>query len=109
MTNEPAQPSEEQPEPGSRDPQEQSGAEVHETVTPSRKDRLRPLELIGFSGVLAVFTFLIVLMSTRDIQLALIFAGVAFIAALVMVALAGLGMKPNPEDLEARKNIENPH
>ena len=30
-------------------------------VTPTRRDRLRPLELVGFSGVLAVFAGIVVL------------------------------------------------
>lgn len=78
-------------------------------VTPSKKDRLRPLELVGFSAVLAIFAGLIVLMGSRDIILTLIATGIGFIVALVLVALVGLGMKPNAEDLEARKRLENPH
>lgn len=81
--------------------------EQQQPITPTKKDRLRPAELIGFSGVLAVFAFLVVLMSTRDWKLAVICLVVAFIVSLVMVALVGLGMKPNPEDVEARKSIED--
>lgn len=80
--------------------------ETHESMTPSKKDRMRPAELLGFSGVLSVFAFLIVLMATRDIVLALICLGIAFIVCLMVVALAGLGMKPNPEDVEARRRLE---
>lgn len=82
------------PEPSEQDP-----------VTPSRRDRLRPLELVGFSTVLGVFAGLIVLMATRDWVLALIFLGVGFIVSVVMVALVGLGGKPSAEDLEARKDL----
>jgi hypothetical protein len=61
---------------------------------PSRRERLRPVELIGIAAVLGVFTGLIVLMATREPVLALIFFGVAFIATLVVTALFVLGMKP---------------
>lgn len=77
-------------------------------VTPSRRDRLRPLELVGFSGVLAIFAGLIVLMSTRDIILTLICVGIAFIACVMMVALVGLGKKPSQEDNEAREDLQKP-
>lgn len=87
----------ESPEPTEQDP-----------VTPSRRDRLRPLELVGFSGVLGVFAGLIVLMATRDWVLALIFLAVGFIVSVMMVALVGLGGKPSAEDLEARKDLRRP-
>ncbi|WP_024356917.1 ABC transporter ATP-binding protein [Leucobacter chironomi] len=77
-------------------------------VTPSRRDRLRPLELVGFSAVLGVFAGVIVLMATRDWVLALIFLGVGFIVSVMMVALVGLGGKPSQEDLEARKDLHRP-
>lgn len=73
--------------------------------TPSRSARLKPLELLGFSGVLAVFAGLIVLMSSRSIVLTLIFAGVAFVVSLLFVAMIGLGGKRSAEDVEARKNL----
>ncbi|QIM17541.1 ABC transporter ATP-binding protein [Leucobacter coleopterorum] len=85
------------PEPASQNP-----------VTPSRRDRLRPLELVGFAGVLAVFAGLIVLMATRDIVLAAISLGIAFIASVIMVALVGLGKKPSQEDIEARVDLQHP-
>lgn len=72
---------------------------------PSTRDRLKPLELLGFSGFLAIFTALIVLMATRDWKLALIFGGSAFIVSVMMIALIGLGMKPNAQDVEARKDL----
>lgn len=81
--------------------------ETPQPMTPSKKDRMRPAELLGFSGVLSIFAFLIILMSTRDVVLALICFVIAFIVCLVVVALAGLGMKPNAEDIEARKSIEH--
>ncbi|UOQ57083.1 ABC transporter ATP-binding protein [Leucobacter allii] len=77
-------------------------------VTPSRRDRLRPLELIGFSAVLGVFAGLVVLLVTRELLLAAIFLGVGFIVTIMVVALIGLGGKPSEEDLEARKDLQRP-
>lgn len=77
-------------------------------VTPSRRDRLRPLELVGFAAVLAVFAGLIVLMATRSLMLAAIALGIAFIVSIMMVALVGLGGKPSEEDLNARKDLQQP-
>lgn len=81
---------------------------------PSRRDRLRPLELVGFSGVLAVFAGLIVLLVLRDDQgiphfaMAGIAAGIVFIVVLLTVALVSLGGKPSEEDIEARKDLRSP-
>ncbi|MBP1326538.1 hypothetical protein JOF28_001770 [Leucobacter exalbidus] len=83
-------------------------AATPEPVTPSRKDRLRPLELVGFSTVLAVFAGVVVLLTTRDIVLGGIFAAVAFIVTVMMVALIGLGGKPSAEDEAARKDLQRP-
>ncbi|MBL5972285.1 MAG: ABC transporter ATP-binding protein [Candidatus Leucobacter sulfamidivorax] len=83
-------------------------------VTPSRRDRLRPLELIGFAAVLAVFAGLVVLLVLRDGQglpnfaMAGTAAGIVFIVVLLVVALVGLGGKPSAEDLEARKDLRSP-
>lgn len=73
--------------------------------TPSKSDRLKPLELLGLSAVVAIFTTLIVLMATRDWKLSLIFGGSAFIISVMMIALIGLGMKPNAQDVAARKDL----
>lgn len=56
-------------------------------TTPSRRDRLRPVELLGISAIVAVFTGLVVLFSTRELQLAVIFLGVAFIVVVVLAML----------------------
>ncbi|HSP76754.1 MAG TPA: hypothetical protein VLO31_11155 [Cryobacterium sp.] len=65
---------------------------------PSRSEKLKPIELVGFSGVMAVFLGLVVLMSTRDVVLALIGFGGTFILVLVVIAMLVLGMKPNPAE-----------
>ncbi|HXD62365.1 MAG TPA: hypothetical protein VN619_10620 [Lacisediminihabitans sp.] len=66
--------------------------------TPSRRDRLRPLEYLLIAGVLALFTGLIVLGTTREPLLAIVFFGVAFIVTLVTIALLELSTKPNAEE-----------
>lgn len=68
------------------------------STPPSRRDRTRPLELLGLSGALAVFTGLVVLISTRDILLSVIFLGIAFIVALVVLAMLALAVRPTGEE-----------
>ncbi|MCY7411714.1 MAG: hypothetical protein LH471_01535 [Salinibacterium sp.] len=60
-----------------------------------RGDGTRPAELIALSAILAVFAGLVVLMSTRDPILALIFFGIAFIVSLVGLAMLSLAAAPN--------------
>jgi hypothetical protein len=62
---------------------------------PSRSELMKPIELVGFAGVLALFLGLVVLMSTRDLPLALIGLGITFIVVLVVIAMLVLGIKPN--------------
>ncbi|MBC7592111.1 MAG: hypothetical protein H7226_13855 [Salinibacterium sp.] len=66
--------------------------------SPSRKDRTRPAELLVLSGILGVFAGLIVLMSTREIILALIFLGIAFIVSLMVLAMLSLAVQPTGEE-----------
>jgi hypothetical protein len=56
---------------------------------------MRPAELLGLSAVLGAFAGLVVLMTTRDLVLALIFLGIAFIVSVVVIAMLVLAMKPN--------------
>ena len=65
---------------------------------PSRRERTRPVELIGLSAVFAVFVGLVVLMSTREFVLALIFAGIAFIVSLVGLAMLSLAVRPDKDE-----------
>lgn len=72
---------------------------MKKTQKPSMRDRLKPLELVGFAAVLAAFAGFIVAIATRDFALRVpIAAGSAFIIALLVLALLGLSVKPNPED-----------
>jgi hypothetical protein len=59
---------------------------------------MRPLELLGLSAVFGVFAGLVVLMSTRDIVVALVFLGIAFIVSLVILAMLALAVTPSGEE-----------
>lgn len=59
-----------------------------------RKDRTRPLELLGLAAVIGVFVFLVVLMGTREPIVALEFGGIGFIAGLVVLAMLALASRP---------------
>ncbi|HEY0261262.1 MAG TPA: hypothetical protein VGC18_15570 [Lacisediminihabitans sp.] len=61
---------------------------------PSRHDRLRPLEFVVMAAIVAVFVGLVVLLTTREPILALVFFGVAFIVSLVVLAMLSLAVKP---------------
>ncbi|MFD1715124.1 hypothetical protein ACFSBZ_11630 [Amnibacterium flavum] len=63
-------------------------------AAPSRADRFRPAELVGLAGLLAVFTGVIVIVTTREWILAVISLGVIFIAALVVLAMLSLAAGP---------------
>ncbi len=63
---------------------------------PSRRDVLRPIEFVGGAAIAAVFTALIVLLTTRDWFLTLITAGGTFIVVLMVLALLAMTIKPNP-------------
>ncbi len=67
-------------------------------AAPSRRDRTRPAELLGLSAVFAVFVGLVVLMSTRELVLALIFLGIAFIVSLVGLAMLSLAVRPDKDE-----------
>lgn len=63
--------------------------------TPSRSDRLRPAEFLGLSGAMALFVGFAVLLTTRQLPLAVISLGITFIVVLVVIALFALGSKPD--------------
>lgn len=76
--------------------------------SPTRRERLRPVELLIFAAILAVFAGVVVLVVTRQLETTAIAVGAAFIGATMLLALLGLGGKPNEEDLEARKDLQRP-
>lgn len=70
-----------------------------DATRPTFRERTRPVELVGLSGGLAVFTFLISWMASREPVLALIFGGVAFIIGLVVLAMLALAVAPEAAEL----------
>ncbi|PTW90990.1 hypothetical protein C8A06_0701 [Microbacteriaceae bacterium MWH-Ta3] len=60
----------------------------------SKRDKTRPAELLGIAGAIAGFIGLITLMTTRDVVFAAIFAGLFFVASLVVLAMIVLTMTP---------------
>jgi len=67
-------------------------------MSPTRRQRLRPVELVVMAALAAAFTGVIVLITTRDISLASIFAGVAFILSLLLLAMLALVETSDPTD-----------
>jgi hypothetical protein len=65
---------------------------------PSRRDRLRPIELLGLAAVLALFVGVITLISSRSFTLALIGFGVTFILSIVVFATLALTLNPPSDD-----------
>lgn len=67
---------------------------------PTRRERFRPLELVGLAAVLGVFAGVVALLATRDPRLAVILAGIAFIAGLLVLAMLALaaGDPGEPDD-----------
>jgi hypothetical protein len=61
---------------------------------PTRRDRTRPVELLGISAVLAVVIGVIGYFAVKDLVLAAVFAGVAFIVSLVVLAMLLLAISP---------------
>lgn len=66
---------------------------------PSWRDRMKPLELVGMAAVLGVFAGGVGFVGSRSIELSLIFAGVAFILGLLVLAMLALA-SGNPHDTE---------
>ena len=68
------------------------------TTDPSKRDRTRPAELLGLSGVIAVFVAGVVLLSSRDLLLGVIGLGATFILSLVILATLALTVNASPEE-----------
>lgn len=71
-------------------------------AAPTRADRFRPAELVGLASVLAVFTGVIVIATTREWILAVISLGVVFIVALVVLAMLSLAAGPVGTEVDLR-------
>jgi len=59
-----------------------------------RRDARRPLELLGLSAAMAVVIGLVVLAATKSIQIAGLWAGIAFVVIVVVVAMLALAADP---------------
>ena len=70
-----------------------------ETGAPTRRDRMRPVELLGLAAAIGVFTGLVVGLGTREWILAAIFFGVVFIVSLVVLAMLSLAVSSPDEKL----------
>ncbi|MBH0082063.1 MULTISPECIES: hypothetical protein [unclassified Salinibacterium] len=68
-------------------------------ASPDKRDRTRPAEMLGLSAIFGLFAGLVVFMSTRELMLALIFTGVAFIVSLVVIAMLVLAVRPDKDEL----------
>lgn len=81
-------------------------------IDPSRRDRLRPFEYLLIALLISVFVGLVVLGSTRQPLLAIIFFGVAFIVSLVGIAMLALAVKPDDAeklDLQRQDDEDRGH
>jgi hypothetical protein len=75
---------------------------------PQQRITLRPGELVGLAGIIALFIGLITLMVTRDITISLIAFGGAFVLDLVVLAMLMLAVTPNrPADGERQPETLN--
>jgi len=59
-------------------------------VSATRRERLKPVELVVMAAIVAVFIGLVVLATTKDVSLASIFLGVSFIVTLLLLAMFAL-------------------
>ncbi len=70
----------------------------------SRSEKSRPLELVGISIAVTVFVGAIIMMVTKDFAMSAVFAGVAFIVTILMLAMLVLATSP-----QLPPRSENPH
>lgn len=61
---------------------------------PSRRQKLKPFEYLVFAAAAGVFIALIIMLTVRDLTLALVFGGIGFIATLLLTATLMLSIKP---------------
>jgi hypothetical protein len=74
------------------------------TNTPTRRDRMRPIEYLGLAAVFGVFIGGVTLLSTREPILALTALGVTFIVAIIVLATLSLTMGVSAEE---RKDLDD--
>lgn len=67
-------------------------------MTKSREfNALRPIEYVGLAGVVALFAGAIFLMVTRDLLMATVVVGGAFVIVVIGLAMMVLAMTPNKQ------------
>gem|GEM_PF-925574 len=82
---------------GARGAHGRGGGVVTEPRRPTLRERTRPAEVLGLAAVLSLFVGGAVLFATRDLTLAIVFFGVAFVVAVLMFATLLLAVsKPEP-------------
>lgn len=67
--------------------------------TPSRREMLRPWELIIGSAIAAVFAGVIIFAGTREWEITLIAIGGIFIITLMGLAMFALAVKPKADEI----------
>lgn len=75
---------------------------------PTRREILKPAELVGGSAIAAIFVGLIVLLSTRQWLLTAVFVGITFIVVLMVLALFAMGSKQDAEETAEIEQQNNP-
>lgn len=78
-------------------------------IQPTRRQRLKPFEYLAFAAAAGAFIALVILLTVRDVVLALIFGGVGFIGTLLITATLMLAIKPkgrSAADLDKREGFE---
>ncbi|WP_181408855.1 hypothetical protein [Schumannella soli] len=74
----------------------------------SRRDRRRPLELLGFSAIIAIVIGIVVWGGARNIETALIWAGISFVVVVVVVAMLVLAtFRDTDSDGNSRRDDES--
>lgn len=68
--------------------------EKNPETQPSRRDKMRPAELLGMAAFFGVFVGGFVFMGSRQWELSLIMAAVAFIVSLVILATLLIAVGP---------------
>lgn len=63
--------------------------------SPSKRDRTRPVELLGLAGIFAVFVGGFALLFSRQWQVSLILTGITFIVSLIVLAMLMLTVNPD--------------
>ncbi|MFP5289614.1 MAG: hypothetical protein ACLGH5_01280 [Actinomycetes bacterium] len=75
---------------------------------PRRRERLRPAELIGFAGIIALFAGGTIFAVTRDLAFAAIVLGATFVIDLIAISMLMLAITPN-KPMDGELPPDTPH